>query len=313
MAPLAAGGCDANDDDVNDQFVEDNAAPLPNEVIRTVEDGKEVISFRKVLPNGISLNGISLNGPDFTDWLLNDLPDIVDLKVSADGKLMVRKPNEEYKTSRKEDKIAVRFKIDGVTYRLKITEFEDAGTLQFMRVRYRQIDELIWHDACLDPEGNPVKTVIVPGSYDPMTGDRVADTSKTIWACRGTSIAKATEMGYEADDPYHEALTRVFRADYCYNGTPHTISGTPVDIETDDDLHTSETDWPLEAVWGADGLLCLNDPRKTNWDRDNIGCLDENNEAYQPPACDDGIHSETYWVNHPDALIVTRAIPSDPD
>lgn len=310
------GGCDA-DDDMNDQFVEDDVAPLPNDVIRTVEDGQEVISYRAILPNGITLNGITLNGitlngPDFTDWLLNELPDIVNLQVNEEGKLTIQRPNESTKIAKADDKIGVRFKLDGETYRLKITEFENGEDLQFMRVRYRHLDDDVLLDACTDSDGNPLKAVIVPGAYDSVTGDRVSNTSKTIWACRGTSIAKASEMGYEADDPHHEALTRVFRADYCYDGTPHTISGTPVDIISDDAKHVSESDWPIEAVWGQHGLLCLDSPRKTNWDRYNIGCLDENDQPYQPPPCDDGLHTEAYWLSHPDMLLVSRAIPSDP-
>ena len=293
-------GCDTPDDD---QFVE--PAPLQNEVIRKVVGGKELVSYRAIKTNGlsfngisfngISFNGVSFNGPNFDDWHLNEVPDIIGLEIGADGTLSVVKPNGKPKVS-SSDKIKVKFVHEGVTYQVKISELEDGVDLQFMRVQWRVFGDPDWIDTCFDVDSNPVKAVLLTGGYDTTTGDRTNNPDELMWACRGTSIAKATELGYSENDPHHEALVRAFRADYCGDGTGNTTTGTPIDLGSNDGLLTHETTWAVEAAWSNSGAICLNNPRKTWLDPSTLPC--------EPPPCTEELLAD------PDALIVTRATPT---
>ncbi len=292
-------GCDGADDQ---QFL-DSQDPLPSEVIRTVVDGQELVTYRQVWDNGISLNGISLNGislngislngPDLTDWMLNELPDIIGIDLADDGSLEVVKPNGREKVLNN-DQVRVKYELEGDSYQMQISELEDGNGIQFMRVQWRMDGEGTWNDACVDGQGNGVKAVLISGAYDPVTGERTNNADDAMWACRGTSVAKATEMGYDENDPHHRALVLAFRADYCGDGIPHTETGTPIDIASDDGLHEHETTWDVEAGWSDGGVVCLNDPRKAFVDASALPC--------QPPPCTQELLDG--------AMFVTRATQS---
>ncbi len=299
---LFTAGCNENK---IDQFVE-SETQLPDEVIRTIVDGEELITFRTINPNGTDWNGTDWNGtdwngtdwngPDFTDWLLNDIPDIIGVHINDDGKLEVTRPNGKQKVSNS-DKIKVRFKIDDVVYQIKLSQLEDGGITEFMRVQWRELGAEAWDDLCKDADGNPVKAALLTGAYDVSTGQRINNADNALFACRGSSIAKATEHGYHEDDPHHEAMVRMYRADYCGDGVSHTVTGTPIDIESDDGNLTHDTAWPVEAGWNDSGVVCLNNPRKTFVNVNGLPC--------QPPPCTDEVLAD------PAVMFVTRALPTD--
>src|SRR5690606_3262165 len=97
----------------------------------------------------------------------------------------------------------------------------------------------------------------------------------TTWACRGAALAKCVEWGYHPEgtvsstllSDHHQACTRMVRADYCGDGEHHTENGTVIDVDDSLGINEFETSWVIEAAWGEDGALCLNEPRKTYWSR----------------------------------------------
>jgi hypothetical protein len=98
-------------------------------------------------------------------------------------------------------------------------------------------------------------------------GSKIASTDRFTFACpKIGAIGKCVEAGFEpwgfdsvgnALDTEHEACVRMMRADYCGNGTPHTVDGTLINaydaLGVQDDTET----WPLEAEWDADGARCV--------------------------------------------------------
>jgi hypothetical protein len=59
--------------------------------------------------------------------------------------------------------------------------------------------------------------------------------------------------------PYHEACVRVVRADYCGDGTPHTVPGVAIEMFDRAGVHTRRDPGygTFEALWGPDGAVCL--------------------------------------------------------
>jgi hypothetical protein len=124
----------------------------------------------------------------------------------------------------------------------------------------------------------------LPGSWDesagtPTGGSHVADPAVFTFACEGYALAKCVLFGYApwrsvtecepsgacASRPlsaFHEACTRMLRADYCGDGTPTTRNGTRVDlwdafgIQADD-----QPSWRLEAEWSERGAACVDATR----------------------------------------------------
>lgn len=90
-------------------------------------------------------------------------------------------------------------------------------------------------------------------------------------ACRGHALAKMALTKYvpydgATDVDERQATLRMFRADYCGDGTSYTVLGTKIDF-TDDGARRHVEFNPelmsevLEAYWNQDGAICLGTPR----------------------------------------------------
>ncbi len=86
------------------------------------------------------------------------------------------------------------------------------------------------------------------------------------FSCPRGVIAKCVTWGYEPwslGSEVHATCTRMARADYCGDGTPHTEDGTEIDIF--DTLGVQVSDeapgFDFEAGWGPDGAVCVSHPR----------------------------------------------------
>ena len=55
---------------------------------------------------------------------------------------------------------------------------------------------------------------------------------------------------------YHQACTRMLRADYCGDGTPHTVDGTLINIYDGIGIQRDTDDWAFEAEWTTTGARC---------------------------------------------------------
>jgi ADYC domain-containing protein len=94
-----------------------------------------------------------------------------------------------------------------------------------------------------------------------------SDHAFSITCTRGVN-AKCVRMGYKpwknSNDGtslwgLHQACTRMLRADYCGDGTPHTRDGTLVDIYDTVGIQSPQPESGLsfEAAWRADGAVCV--------------------------------------------------------
>lgn len=123
-----------------------------------------------------------------------------------------------------------------------------------------------------DPEGRTT-AVAVPGFW--ATDGRFVRGApgRVDFACTAGARGKCTRFGYlpwatGADGrslaPHHAACVRMVRADYCGDGTPHTVPGVTIQMIDRAGVHPSPERryGAFEAVWGVDGALCLARPRR---------------------------------------------------
>lgn len=96
-------------------------------------------------------------------------------------------------------------------------------------------------------------------------GDVDADLSSIYLGCVSGSIGKAALWGYPSwVSSYQglsglqqvEAVSRAIRADYCADGTSHTVDGTPIQIRDRFRAGFDDPSEATEAVWGASGTEC---------------------------------------------------------
>lgn len=116
-----------------------------------------------------------------------------------------------------------------------------------------------WHNFCLpDPKG-VAKAIPLTGRWD-RTGAHIDDSSITF-ACTNGALAKCVRWGYKpwktvkgiSLKDYHQACSRMVRADYCGDGRDHTQNGTPIDVYDRLGLHqrNPKVTWLLKPL----GLL----------------------------------------------------------
>ena len=122
-----------------------------------------------------------------------------------------------------------------------------------------------WTPVCgYEPDGSVKLALAVPGVWNLSTGGWSDDGTAFSLACRHASVAKCVEFGYKSWLGYadhHHACVRMLRADYCGDGTPHTVNGTLINLYDDVGIQADAESWPVDAEWGPDGALCVNHNR----------------------------------------------------
>ncbi|PCC70575.1 hypothetical protein SAMN02745121_05540 [Nannocystis exedens] len=142
---------------------------------------------------------------------------------------------------------------------------------------------LINQPLCVDGQGKRTRALLLGDVWDPATGAKTfprPDKALTF-ACKDGALAKCVLFGYRpwatvngvslAD--YHQACTRMVRADYCGDGQSHTTLGTPIHVLDQLGIQNADANTPyvVEAEWGPNGAVCLNpsNARKPNL---TLGC-----------------------------------------
>jgi hypothetical protein len=140
-----------------------------------------------------------------------------------------------------------------------------------------------WQPLCVDATGNPTYADSVTGTWNMQQGVAGGGAYNAVandftLACRGSSIAKCVELGYE---PWNgnarelAACVRALRADYCGDGTSYTVSGTLVNLYDDAGIEPDNEPWTVEAAWTPDGAACITAAQNTRFSQ----------VAHQTPSC----------------------------
>lgn len=126
-----------------------------------------------------------------------------------------------------------------------------------------------WKPYCVPDVRGVTAGIFLAGSWD-SHGVHLHDDMFSV-SCTSGVIGKCVRAGYKpwrtAPDgkpmwDYHQACTRLMRADYCGDGTAHTRNGTPIEII--DRLGSTEepdTGFVFEAGWTPGGASCVAKPR----------------------------------------------------
>jgi hypothetical protein len=188
------------------------------------------ISSNGISLNGISSNGISLNGTDFIGATLSAV-------LSNGGTLALRIDDIDPLDGDNADVPAYEIWANG-----------DSG----------------WVPLCgHETDGSVRRALAVAGTWD-QTGAWRDSTGLFSFACRRASIAKCIEFGYKpwlGYGDHHLACVRMLRADYCGDGTAHTVNGTPINLYDSAGIQDDTESWRVDAEWGPGGALCINHHR----------------------------------------------------
>lgn len=139
---------------------------------------------------------------------------------------------------------------------------------------------------CYDESKQPTDLVPVNGmAWDENTGNRIDDPKTFTLACTEGAIEKCMHLGYRPwasqkqckggtrgrncptiNVPlkdYHQACTRMIRADYCGNGQSWTKDGTLLDVYDYllPPIQLQEENWQIESRWVPTGAICLTEER----------------------------------------------------
>ena len=252
------------------------------------------------LLNGFLLNGFLLNGPVLNGFLLNGfLLNGTNLDAKnfnlKDGTLTVTMPGSGKVLSGRDLKgLTAKLTIPGanntttsVTFRFDdVYLAPDIKTkdVWLYQVSYQNEGSSTWQSMCKDYSGNPSPFTPVMGArWDGATGARIDDPKAFTPACVEGAIGKCITIGYRlwatanscdgngkskkctdvSLKDYHQACTRMLRADYCGDGTPHTENGTALDVYDylSPPVQLQEEKWKIEARWKTDGALCISQRR----------------------------------------------------
>jgi hypothetical protein len=136
----------------------------------------------------------------------------------------------------------------------------------------------------VDADGVQVPAIPLLGTWNEANGAHVENPLMFTFACRGYALAKCAEIGYkpwtakpecaEGGIPcqlvplsaVHQACTRLLTADYCGDGTAHTVNGTTVDLWDAIGIfpRSGLPGATFEAEWSPSGAVCVTATRLNN-------------------------------------------------
>jgi hypothetical protein len=268
----------------------DAGAPEPE----TAEAASAVVEANGISLNGHSLNGHSLNGHSLNGHSLNGhslngatLGGVALGALSLHGTRFRLADDGDDDDSDSDDFSIVGTRMLGIldtgetiTTRIdSMTKDSAPGSdVRQYGVSYRA--DGAWNPLCgLDAAGAQVLAIPLAGRWDNHQGvaggaAKIEDPTAFTFACAGHALAKCVELGYEPWSkvkvcapgqgcqkkslaPYHQACTRMLRADYCGNGTSYTVDGTLINLYDSVGIQADTESWNLEAEWTEGGARCM--------------------------------------------------------
>lgn len=236
--------------------------------------------------NGASVSDVSLVGPNSSGIKVVGIQDshldYYTLAIDPDTEgFMGIDLNDESRTLRGSDlvdsKVHLQMSNGGVVV-LNITEVDESvaswsnsghDVVAYKAIYYNQNVAM-----SLCPSANPENqwfTLIADELYDPVTHQITqVDNAFTI-ACVGEAAAKLKLLDYhprgtiQSSPEQRQATLRMITADYCGDGTSFTVAGKHVAWRNaSGTVEPPYAENVLEAKWGPEGAICLDNPREVS-------------------------------------------------
>jgi hypothetical protein len=175
---------------------------------------------------------------------------------------------------------------DASTFTMRIDDIQPTADPDIYLYQLSYHDGSQWRNPCGTNSGVPVLALPLTGRWDysvgtPTGGDFIHDPSMFTFGCTTAVLAKCALVGYKPwasfqecngsdchvipGRAYHQACTRMYRADYCANGRAHTVNGTLINIYDNVGVQFDEsTTMTLEAEWTPEGAKCVKHLRWTS-------------------------------------------------
>jgi hypothetical protein len=220
--------------------------------------------------NGLSLNGLTLNGLTLNGLQLNGLQ-LNGLQLQGISLQGTRFGGLSAGTDLTGAELVGELS-DGSTIAIFIDEIRDNPEAKNADVALYRVSVGNEREPLCgrDDAGAPRFATAIANVWDEATGARVDAADRFTFACEGGALYKCVDAGYKpwksaelAD--YHQACTRMIRADYCGDGTSNTKDGTLIDMGDAVGVQTfateGQSDFAFEASWGPNGATCVSKTR----------------------------------------------------
>ena len=271
------GACAVEDDPVETSSIEQHG-------IRMQGIRMQGIRMQGIRMQGIRMQGFALNDATLAGVALDGLRvDKGELVAERDGTTVrgTDLAGMELVTDAEDANgaaIDLQFRIAAVAPESAANDPTNTGNTFLYTVEVWDPDAAAWENAC-DPDPDGASVAIPVAAVWNDHGDRVESTTHFTFACTSGVIAKCYRWGYrpwvagygQADlVDYHQTCTRMARADYCGDGTPHTREGTMINIwdrlPAPGPIQAHGGLLPplgmlFEAGWSPDGAVCLSRAR----------------------------------------------------
>lgn len=239
------------------------------------------VSLNGMTLNGVSLNGVTLNGMTLNGMTLNGMTLNGTLfSVNTGGTPISGQAfiGSTWQITLQANGVAQTVPVTLRFDNIYIDPKDPKGDVYLYDVSYSLNGSSEWASLCTDSAGKPVPVVPIRNRWDYQTGARINDPSAVTFACINAALGKCVRLGYRpwastklcdgscetvALADYHQACTRMIRADYCGNGTSYTLNGTLIEVYDDLSpvINANTMHWDTEAQWSPDGAECLSDAR----------------------------------------------------
>jgi hypothetical protein len=238
--------------------------------------GMNGISINGISINGISINGVQLNGVQLNGVQLNGVQVVGGQLVGTRSDTGEALSGEDFEGATLQGVLS-----DGSTVPLMIEVVDTTSDPQLLNYTVRYWGGSSWRSLCGEAAGAPVQALALHGRWDLSSGtstggDYIDELGLFTFACHGAALAKCVTLGYKPwqtmtectsmecrEVPMralHQACTRMIRADYCGDGTPHTRTGVPINVW--DALNVQQRAdtqgaWLKDAEWSSEGAVCI--------------------------------------------------------
>jgi hypothetical protein len=247
--------------DVDDLDLEEEIGETTQEVLSSNGMSINGMSINGMSINGMSINGMSINGMSINGMSINgtQLTGVKSSGTAISGTGFVGTRMTGTLTSG----ASVSLRIDSAS--LLPAPNNDVWAYG---VSYQLTGSTTWSPMC-----GSSTTLAIPlagtwnmGSGVYGGGSWTSSTTKFSFGCRGAALAKCVELGYKPWKTvngislrnYHQACTRLIRADYCGDGKSWTANGTPINIYDRLNIQTDAALYPTDAEWTPAGARCIN-------------------------------------------------------